>query len=198
MSRFGFGAVTAFAVAVGTFAYTASAHAADLTEGQARNVFMNNGCANVGTLSRDENGMWHGMCQKSPVPAAMAIDHDGKMIEAPAYRGISEGAARSILAKAGCSNVSSLTHDASGTWHATCQMTPLPVEMMVSADGKAGTETGYGGMSEGRARSILTDAGCSTISNLGANAAGEWTGICWKGGAPVQASVSANGRSMFR
>jgi hypothetical protein len=128
----------------------------------------------------------------------MAIDHNGKVVEAPAYKGISEGAARAILAKARCANVSSLTHDTSGTWHATCQMTPLPVEMMVSADGKADPENGYGGMSADRARSILSGAGCNTISNLDANATGEWTGTCWKGGAPVQASVSANGRSMFR
>ncbi len=198
MPRFRFAAVAALAVTLGTFAYHPSARAADLTEGQARHVFINNGCANVGTLSRDGNGMWHAMCQKTPVPAAMAIDKDGKVVAAPAYQGISAGAARSILADAGCSNISSLTHDASGAWHAMCQKTPLPVEMMVSTDGKAGPDSGYGGMSEHRARSILTNAGCSSLSNLGANAAGEWTGMCWKGGQPVQASVSADGKSAFK
>jgi hypothetical protein len=192
MFRLWFGAATMLAVTLGV-----SAHAADLTEGQARHAFINNGCANVGTLSRDESGMWHAMCQKVPVPAAMAIDKDGKMVAAPAYQGISAGAARSMLLNAGCTNISSLTRDASGAWHAMCQKTPLPAQMMVSADGKAGPETGYSGMSEHRARSILVDAGCSTISGLGANAAGEWTGMCWKGGQPVQASVSAEGKSAF-
>ena len=192
MLRLWFGAATMLAVTLG-----ASAHAADLTEGQARHVFINSGCANVGTLSRDENGMWHAMCQKTPVPAAMAIDKDGKMVAAPAYHGISAGTARSILADAGCSNISSLSRDANGAWHAMCQKTPLPAGMMVSADGKAGPDSGYGGMSEHQARSILTSAGCSTISNLGANAAGEWSGMCWKGGQPVQASVSADGKSAF-
>jgi hypothetical protein len=197
MSRLGLVAATSLAVTLGVVAYHPSARATDLTEGQARNVFIDNGCTNVGELSRDENGMWHGMCQKTPVPAEMAIDKNGKMVAAPASHAISRGAALSILTNAGCTNASSLSRDASGAWHAMCQKTPTPVGMMVSADGKVGPDTGYSGMSEHRARSILTDAGCSTISNLDANAAGEWSGICWKGGQPVQASVTADGKSAF-
>ena len=68
------------------------------------------------------------------------------------------------MALADSSNMSALAQDASGNWHATCQGTPFPTQMMVSADGKVGKDTGYAGMSEDHVRSILTDAGCSTIS----------------------------------
>jgi hypothetical protein len=197
MTGFRLAAVTALAVTLGTFAYHPSARAADLTEGQARHVFIDSGCTNVGSLSRDSNGMWRAMCQKTPTPAEMAISSDGKVVPAPAYSGITRGSAHSMLVNAGCSNMSALGQDASGNWHATCQGTPFPTQMMVSADGKVGKSTGYAGMSEHGARSILTDAGCSTISGLGASTNGEWTGMCWKGGAPVRATVTADGKSTF-
>ncbi len=198
MSRLGFVAATSLAVTLGAVAYHPSARAADLTEGQARHAFIDNGCTNVGELSRDENGMWHGMCQKTPVPTEMAIDKNGKMVAAPTSHAISRGAALSILTNAGCTNASSLSRDASGAWHAMCQKTPLPAGMMVSADGKVGPDNGSAGMTGDAARSILTNAGCTTISDLGLTADGQWTGICWKGGQPVQASVSADGKSTFR
>ena len=197
MSRLGFVAATSLAVALGVVAYHPSARAADLTEGQARNVFIDSGCTNPGGLSRDSNGMWRATCQKTPVPAEMAINSDGKVVPAPTYNGITRGAAHSMLVKAGCSNVSTLAQDTSGNWHATCQGTPLPTQMMVSADGKVGKDTGYAGMSEHHVRSILMNAGCSTISGLGTSANGGWTGMCWKGGQPVQASVSPDGKATF-
>jgi hypothetical protein len=197
MSGFRFAAATALVVTLGMFAYHPSARAAELTEGQARNVFVDSGCSNIGALSRDSNGMWRAMCQKTPVPAEMAINSDGKVVPAPANTGVTRGTAHSALVSAGCSNMSALAQDANGAWHATCQGTPFPTQMMVSADGKVGKDPGYTGMSESRARSILTDAGCSTISSLGSSGAGGWSGMCWKGGQPVQASVSADGKPAF-
>jgi hypothetical protein len=176
------------------------AHADGVSEAQARHLMIDAGCSNVGTLSRDGNGVWHGVCQKTPLPSRMAVDASGKvMANAPAYGGVSEGQARSALTDASCGNMSSLSQDSNGVWHANCQKAMFPVAMKVGADGKAIPEAGgFSGLTEGHARSILTDAGCSTISGLSLDAAGNWSGSCWKGGAPVLVMVDAGGKVSTR
>ncbi len=163
-----------------------------LTEGQARVVLTNAGCSNISALSMDPKGMWRGMCWKGGAPVAMVVNTQGAVVKEPGMSSLSEAHVRAILANAGYSNVSSMSADSKGVWHVMGWKGPTPYAIAVNAQGVTSMDTHSSGeMSEGNARSIMTDAGCSNISSLNRDSQGRWAGSCWKGGAPMMTQVDA-------
>lgn len=94
-----------------------------------------------------------------------------------AAQGLSEPQARATLLAA-CTNVSALSRDHGGNWHAYCSKGP----MMVDATGKVTADKGdtSGSMSEGQARATLM-ASCNNVSTLHVDRQGTWHGVCSKG-----------------
>ena len=130
-------AMMGFAVASLGLAGSARAAETGMTEGAARMALINGGCSNLGSLSKDSTGAWHATCQGTPFPTAMSVGADGKISKGSVHQGMSEGNARSALSNAGCGNISGMRVDTEGVWHAACQGTPFPSNMMVGPDGKA-------------------------------------------------------------
>jgi len=101
-----------------------------------------------------------------------------------AAQGLSEPQARATLLAA-CNNVSALSRDRGGNWHAYCSKGP----MMVDATGKVTADKGDnpGSMSEGQARATLM-ASCNNVSELSTDGNDNWTGACSKGSFAIDPS----------
>ena len=101
--------------------------------------------------------------------------------------GVSESQARYQMLNE-CNNVSNMTKDSAGNWHAMC----TKGAMMVDASGKVMADKGsstYGGMSEPQARSAMLNK-CNNVSTLSQDSAGNWHGVC-SGGAMMVDSKGA-------
>ncbi len=94
-----------------------------------------------------------------------------------AAQGLSEPQARGTL-MAACNNVSALSRDRGGHWHAYCSKGP----MMIDAAGKVTADKGdnSGSMSRGQARATMM-ASCNNVSTLHEDRQGTWHGLCSKG-----------------
>ena len=169
-----------------------------MSEGQARSAMTSFGCNGIGPLGVAQDGSWHGQCQKGGTTINVMMDASGQVSQ-PTGRApiLTEGQARYALAEFGCSNISGLGAGPNGTWHGQCYKAGAPVNVMVDAQGKAsnGSPTH---ITEGMARSSLTGFGCSNISSLTMGGDGTWYGQCYKGGAPINVGVNAQGQSMAR
>lgn len=96
---------------------------ADMPEGRARMLMME-ACGNVSTLSRDNQGMWHGSCAKGN----MMVNAEGKVVaDKPAEGWLTEAHARSIATNS-CNNVSTLRLAENNTWVGMCSKGTVVVE----------------------------------------------------------------------
>ena len=175
----------AMTVAVLTFGAAGVASAQGLTEAQARAV-LSNKCGNIGELSRDSTGGWHGTCDAGP----MMVDTSGRVVadnNKASYGGMSEGQALAAMNNA-CSNVSELSQDGRGNWHGSCSAGP----MMVTPQGQVIADKGGSGLSEDNVRAVANGA-CGSVSDLSVDAAGQWSGVCDKG----RFTVNSNGAIKF-
>ena len=169
-----------------------------LSEGHARSAMTDFGCNGIGPLGAAQDGSWHGQCQKGGTTINVMMDASGKVTQMTGRAPImTEGQARYALTEFGCSNISGLGAGPNGTWHGQCYKAGAPVNVMVDAQGKAsnGSPTH---VTEGMARSSLTNFGCSNISTLTMGGDGAWYGQCYKGGAPINVGVNGQGQSMAR
>ena len=161
------------AVAVLSFAAAGAASAQGLTEAQAR-AALSNRCGNIGNLSHDAAGGWHGTCDAG----RMMVDRGGQVLaedNKAGYGGMSQGQALAAMNNA-CANVSELSQDSRGNWHGTCSSGPK----MVDAQGQVVADKGEGGLTEDNVRAIA-DGACGSVSELSVDAAGQWSGVCDKG-----------------
>lgn len=173
------------AVAMLAVGAAGSASAQGLTESQARAV-LSNKCGNIGELSRDSAGGWHGTCDAGQ----MMVDPSGQTMaenNKASFGGLSEGQALAVMNNA-CSNVSELSQDSQGNWHGSCSSGP----MVVTSKGQVMADKGGAGMTEDNVRAIANGA-CGSVSDLSVDAAGQWSGVCDKG----RFSVDSKGAIRF-
>jgi hypothetical protein len=166
-----------------------------LTEGQARSIMMDSGCSNVSHLSMSPAGSWHGTCTKGGQTAQVMVDPKGKVAPAAGVDHLTAAHARSALMDYGCSNVSTLSSGPQGSWHGTCTKGGQTVNLMVDQNGKVAPSTAAGHITEGQARSVLMDFGCSNISTLSSGTDGNWSGMCTKGGTTSMVRVDQQGKA---
>ncbi len=191
----------ALAALIGTFgagaAWAQSATAPNaLNEGHARSAMMDYGCNNVSQLSRGKNG-WYGQCSKGGRTIDVMVKPDGTVGPASGADSITEAHARAALMQYGCSNLSTLSRGASGSWHGSCSKGGTTQFVSVDPQGKVSTGVANS-MTEGHARAALMQFGCSNLSSLSETEGGSWTGQCSKGGRTVNVSVDQNGKASAR
>jgi hypothetical protein len=191
----------ALAALIGLFgagaAYAQSATAPTaLNEGHARSLMMDYGCTNVSQLSHGKNG-WFGQCSKGGRTIDVMVKPDGTVGPAAEPDTITEAHARAALMQYGCSSVSTLSHGASGSWHGNCSKGGTTQFVTVDPEGKVTTAPAKS-ITEGHARSVLMDFGCSNVSALNETQNGSWTGQCSKGGRTVDVAVDQKGAASVR
>ena len=111
---------------------------------------------------------------------------------------LGEGHARSAMTTYGCANISGLSAGPSGSWHGQCYKGGSPVSVMMDSEGKVVSGTAPTHITEGHARSALTQFGCANISGLYSAPDGAWAGQCYKGGQPVNVMVDNTGKALPR
>ena len=164
-----------------------------LTQAHARSAMTDYGCANVSSLSPGPNGSWHGQCSKGGATVNVMMDSAGKVTSGGMPSHITESSARSAATDAGCNNTSVLSAGPNGSWHGQCSKGGATVNVAVDSTGKVTTGQMPTHLTEGNARSILTDAGCASISSLNSGPDGSWVGQCAKGGKLSNVSVDSKG-----
>ena len=172
-----------------------------LGEGHARSAMTVFGCNGITALGVAPDGSWHGQCQKGGSTINVMMDQKGTVSQVTGRPPMmTEGQARYALTDFGCgsTSISSLGAGPNGTWHGQCTKGGALINVMVDAQGKASVATGVTHITEGMARSSLTSFGCSNISALSMGGDGTWYGQCYKGGAPINVGVNAQGQSMAR
>ena len=189
-------AVPGLALAQGA-APAASASTA-LGEGHARSAMTAYGCATISGLSAGPSGSWHGQCYKGGQPVNVAMDSQGKVTSGTAPAHLTESHARSAMTAYGCATISGLSAGPSGSWHGQCYKGGQPVNVAMDSQGKVTSGTAPTHITEGHARSALTQYGCATISALNSAPDGAWAGQCYKGGQPVNVMVDNTGKAMSR
>lgn len=102
--------------------------------------------------------------------------------------------ARYAMGAFGCNNVSALGQGPEGSWHGQCSKGGQTVNAMVDRQGKVSTGSAPSHITEGNARSMMMQAGCSNISNLKTDADGSWRGQCSKGGRTANVAVNGQGQ----
>ena len=110
-----------------------------VTEGNARSALTAFGCSNISTLSRGPEGTWHGKCTKGGQVQDVMVDSQGKAMMGTGKH-ITEAHARSSLMQFGCSNISTLSQGADGSWSGMCSKGGRTVDVMVNPEGKAATK----------------------------------------------------------
>ncbi len=187
-------AVPGLALAQGAAPATATA----LGEGHARSAMTTCGCANISGLSAGPSGSWHGQCYKGGSPVNVAMDSQGKVTSGTAPTHLTESHARSAMTAYGCANISGLSAGPSGSWHGQCYKGGSPVSVMMDSEGKVVSGTAPTHITEGHARSALTQFGCANISGLYSAPDGAWAAQCYKGGQPVNVMVDNTGKALPR
>ncbi len=167
-----------------------------LGEGHARSLMMDYGCTNVSQLSHGKGG-WYGQCSKGGRTIDVRVKPDGTVGPATEADTITEAHARAALMQFGCTNVSTLSHGASGSWHGNCTKGGATQFVTVDREGKASTGTAKS-ITEGHARAALMNFGCSNVSSLNETDSGDWTGQCTKGGRTVDVAVDQKGVAKTR
>jgi hypothetical protein len=162
-----------------------------LSASHARSAMTEFGCNGITALGVAADGAYHGQCTKGGKLINVTMDKSGKVSEASNVSHITEGHARYALTSFGCSNISQLGNGPGGTWHGQCYKGGAPTNVMVDAKGVASAASGTH-VTEGSARSALTDYGCSNISTLSMTSEGGWVGQCAKGGRTQNVSVDAD------
>ena len=90
------------------------------TEPMARSAATSAGCNNVTQLSPGPDNSWHGQCSKGGAIVNVAVDKSGTVTTGQPTAHLTEAHARSILTSAGCSNISTLSGAADGSWFGQC------------------------------------------------------------------------------
>ena len=159
-----------------------------LTASHARSAMTEFGCNGITALGLSPDGEYHGQCTKGGKLINVMMDKNGKVSEATNVRHITEGHARYALTSFGCSNISQLGSGPNGSWHGQCYKAGAPTNVMVDSKGVASVASPTH-VTEGMARSALTDYGCASISTLSMTSEGSWVGQCAKGGRTQNVSV---------
>ena len=169
------------------------AAAQTLGESHARSAMVDYGCASVSTLSAGPAGSWHGQCSKGGRTVNVMMDSKGVVTSGGTPEHLTEGHARSAMTAYGCSSISGLGAGPEGSWHGLCSKGGQTVNVAMDSKGVVTSGTPPQHLTDGQARSILTDFGCSNISGLNVAADGGWLGQCVKGGRTVVAVVNKSG-----
>ena len=111
---------------------------------------------------------------------------------------LGEGHARSAMTAYGCASISGLSAGPSGSWHGQCAKGGQTVNVAMDSEGKVTSGTAPTHITEGHARSALTQYGCANISSLNSAPDGAWAGQCYKGGQPVNVMVDSTGKVVSR
>jgi hypothetical protein len=77
---------------------------------------------------------------------------------------------------------------------AASAQTPGAAQAPGAASSMGASPSAAPALTEGQARSIMMDSGCSNVSNLSMGPAGSWHGTCTKGGQTAQMMVDAKGK----
>lgn len=178
--------------AVPGFAFAQTDSAPAFTASHARAAMTQFGCSSVTTLGIASDGSYHGQCTKGGNVVNVMMDQTGTVSQYTGTKQISEGQARYALADFGCSNVSSLGTGPGGSWHGQCTKGGSVTDVMVDPKGVASAAKASH-ITESKARSMLTDYGCSSLSTLTMHANGSWYGQCAKSGRTQDVSVSSSG-----
>lgn len=107
---------------------------------------------------------------------------------------MTEAQARYAMGSFGCNNVSALGQGPEGSWHGQCSKGGQTVNVMMDRQGKVSTGSAPTHITEGNARSMMTEAGCSNISTLKMGSDGSWRGQCSKGGRTANVAVNGQGQ----
>ena len=164
-----------------------------LGEAHARSAMTVFGCSNISALSPGPNGSWHGQCSKGGAIVNVAMDSKGVVTAGNQPTHETEAMARSAATSAGCSSISLLHQGPNNSWHGQCAKGGATVNLAVDSNGTVTTGQPVSFITENNARSILTSAGCSSISTLSAGSDGSWFGQCAKGGKTSNVSVDPKG-----
>ena len=191
MNKFAAAVVLAASVAPG-LAFAQAQTSAPLGEAHARSAMTVFGCSNISSLSPGPQGSWHGQCSKGGATVNVVMDNKGVVTSGGTPTHMTEAMARSAATNA-CSNVSVLNPGPDNSWHGQCSKGGTNVNVAVDKNGAVTTGQPTTHLTEGNARSLLTDAGCSGISTLSGGADGSWFGQCSKGGKTTNVSVSSKG-----
>ncbi len=169
-----------------------------LGEGHARSAMTAYGCASISGLSAGPSGSWHGQCAKGGQTVNVAMDSQGKVTSGTAPAHLTESHARSAMTAYGCASISGLSAGPSGSWHGQCAKGGQTVNVAMDSEGKVTSGTAPTHITEGHARSALTQYGCANISSLNSAPDGAWAGQCYKGGQPVNVMVDSTGKVVSR
>ena len=168
--------------------------APSLTDGHARSAMTQFGCSSISGLSVRPDGQYQGQCVKGGQVVNVSMDKTGKVEQVASLNHLTDGQARYALTNFGCSNISNLGTGPGGTWHGQCYKGGVPTNVMVDAKGVASAAAAPH-VTEGAARSMLTDFGCGNISTLTMGGDGGWYGQCTKGGKTQNVSVDSKGKT---
>lgn len=187
-------AVLALGAAVPGFAFAQGSDAPALNASHARSAMADFGCTNLSSLGLGPDGSYHGQCTKGGATINVMMDKTGKVSQATSINHVTEGRARYALTDFGCSSISNLGSGPNGTWHGQCLKGGAATNVMVDANGVASAGGTPTHITEAKARSMLTDYGCSSLSTLTMGSDGGWYGQCLKGGSTQRVSVSSSGQ----
>ncbi len=179
--------------AVPSLAFAQTDAAPPLTASHARSAMTQFGCTGITTLGVAPDGSYHGQCTKSGSLINVMMDKSGTVSQSTGAKHVTEGQARYAMADFGCSNISSLGTGPGGIWHGQCYKGGAPISVVVDAKG-AVTAGAAKHITEGTARSMLIDFGCSNLSSLSMGMDGSWYGQCAKSGRTQSVSVSGSGQ----
>lgn len=107
---------------------------------------------------------------------------------------MTEAQARYAMGSFGCGNVSALGQGPDGSWHGQCSKGGQTVNVMMDKQGKVSSGGAPSHVTEGNARAMMMQAGCSNISTLKMNTDGSWRGQCSKGGRTANVAVNGQGQ----
>jgi hypothetical protein len=152
-----------------------------MTAMHARSAMTDFGCGGITPLGVAADGGYYAQCMKGGRTINVMMDKSGKVSEAASISHITEGRARYELTAFGCSSISALGAGPSGSWYGQCYKGGVATNVMVDSKGMASLAA-PAHVTDGMARSLLTDYGCSGITALDMASNGSWVGQCSKGG----------------
>jgi hypothetical protein len=114
--------------------------ASHMTEAHARSALTAFGCSNLSVLGRGRDGNWHGTCTKGGQVTEVMVDQQGKAAAAPMSGHMTEAHARAALMGYGCTNLSTLSSGADGSWNGQCTKGGRTVNVTVDPEGKTASK----------------------------------------------------------
>ncbi len=180
------------------------------TEDQARDRIGEAGYTNITNLRLDDNGIWRGTATRNGEQVNVAFDYQGNVVandsrtNTTVSNAMTEREIRDRISTEGYTDISGLTKNSNGNWHAVATKNGERMNVVFDTNGRLMTaekrdnNTRNVNLTENQAKERITEAGYSNVSNTTRDSNGMWRATATRNGQRVNVIFDANGNVVER